>query len=349
MFRKSVNYVLAAVFIAAAFVACTPKEEKTDKTGYFRAIRFSETPWDIPAGNHAITAEEAKNINHYRFSYNEAGKLAAIEFMRDTVLLDYSGTGAAKLVFEYTDSTEMVTAFNSKGEQIVDGDNVWKNVYGLNADGMRVSLHFLGKDGEEIENVNKIHNYVWEKLKDGKIRELRYNLAGVETVMNPFCPFYELRFTYNAKGFVVEMANYQGDSLYNCTAENCGETGVSFFSFTNNEAGDLLEFKVKNTAGNFSNLYWGWARFEQVVDTNGYVTERAYYDQDGDYIVGKQAPVRQYVYNEFGAVVEVKNMDGKRALMETGDKKVATVKYTYNEVGQPTDTLRYDAKGVEVL
>ena len=60
--------------------------------------------------------------------------------------------------------------------------------------------------------------------------------------MNPFCPFYELRFTYNDKGYVMDMANYENDSLYNCTAENCGDIGVSYFEFEPNEFGDVLSF-----------------------------------------------------------------------------------------------------------
>ena len=42
--------------------------------------------------------------------------------------------------------------------------------------------------------------------------------------------------------------------LYNCTAENCGEVGVSYFLFKNNEHGDLETFSVHNTAGQLSNF-----------------------------------------------------------------------------------------------
>ena len=62
-----------------------------------------------------------------------------------------------------------------------------------------------------------------------------------ETIMNPFCPFFELRFSYNDKGYVTRMANYMADTLYNCTAENCGDIGVSYFTFEPNEDGDVEE------------------------------------------------------------------------------------------------------------
>jgi hypothetical protein len=348
MFRNSLNSILAVFLVSAVFMSCTKKEEKTDKTAYFRVIRFSETPWDVPAGNHAVSAEEAKKINAYRFSYNDNGKLAAIDYLRDTTLLDYSATGAAHLVFEYTDSTETLTSFNSKAEQIETDGKVWKSVYKLNPEGMRIGLHFYGKTGEAIENKDSINSYVWQKMADGKIREQRFRTNGEETVLNPFCPFYELRFSYDSTGYVKEMANYQADTLYNCTAENCGESGVSYFSFTNNSEGDLLSFEVRNTAGHYSNLYWGWARFNQTIDANGYVLERDYFDQDEEPISGKQAPVRLYTYDEFGAVTEMKNMDAKHLPKEVGPKKIAAIKFEYNNLGQPTDTLRFDGNGVEI-
>ena len=32
------------------------------------------------------------------------------------------------------------------------------------------------------------------------------------------------------------------DTLYNCTAENCGDIGVSYFTFSPNENGDVENF-----------------------------------------------------------------------------------------------------------
>ena len=99
---------------------------------------------------------------------------------------------------------------------------------------------FYNENGEPVENRNNIHRYEWSTLDNGLIRELRYNLAEESTVMNPFCPFYELRFKYDNEGFVVAMMNYEADTLYNCTAENCGDIGVSYFEFINSDNGDLL-------------------------------------------------------------------------------------------------------------
>jgi hypothetical protein len=174
------------------------------------------------------------------------------------------------------------------------------------------------------------------------VKENRYNLAKVETIMSEFCPFYELRFTYNDKGYVTRMANYQGDSLYNCTAENCGDIGVSYFSFVNTDEGDVTSFSVHNTSGNLSNLYWGWAKRESKVDENGYSIETLVYDQDNELVGGNMIPITQYVYDEHGALIKTVNMDKGRNVIENPTNGVAYTEYTYDEQGQRLESLNYN-------
>ena len=331
------------------FFACQPKSPKTaqDNTRYFRGLLFSETPWDIERGSHEITADQAKTINNYKFTFDENKRLVSVDYNRNGVLLDYSSMGAARVTYDYTGNLQTKHFFNQKNEPIENG-GAFAYEYTLNNEGMRTGLRFLDKEGKPVENRNKIHNWVWTKLPDGMIRELRYNLAGDSVVMNPFCPFYELRFTYDANGFVTRLANYDNDTLYNCTAENCGDIGVSYFAFENNESGDVLSFSVHHTSGRLSNLYWGWAKRINKVDPNGYVTETAMYDQDDEYLGGKNVPVTQSVYDEHGALIQRINMDGKGAVINHPDNGVAIVEYKYDDQGRRTETLRYNKDKVKI-
>jgi YD repeat-containing protein len=340
-----------ALVIGITLASCTGKTtQKNAHSGveYYRNLQFSETPYDIEKGTHPITAEEAKTINNYKFTYDESGRLLSVEFNRNNVLLDYSSMqGAAKITYEYMNNMQTKHYFNKNNEPIESG-GVFASEYALDADGNRVGLMFLGKDGSMIENRNKIHSWKWRILPDGMVRELRYNLADSEVVMNPFCPFYELRFTYNDKGYVTKMANYKADTLYNCTAENCGDIGVSYFTFSPNQAGDVDTFAVYNVIGQMSNLYWGWSKRINKFDENGYPVETVYYDQDNEYVGGKLVPVTQYAYDSHGALVEQKNMDKDRNLINSPENGVAIIEYKYDEVGHRTETLRYDKDRVPV-
>jgi len=181
------------------------------------------------------------------------------------------------------------------------------------------------------------------------IQEKRYNPQGVETIMNPFCPFYELRFSYDKNGFVTRMANYMADTLYNCTAENCGDIGVSYFEFVNNDKGNILQFSVHNASGRSSNLYWGWSKFINTLDENGYTTETAFWDQDNEYVGGRNTPINTYKYDEHGAVIERSHLDKNRKLLLSPQDGGALIKYTYTETGLPKDTLRFDEKMAAIV
>ena len=49
---------------------------------YYRNLMFSETPFDIEKGSHPLTADEATNINSYKFTYDNQDRLLSVEFVR---------------------------------------------------------------------------------------------------------------------------------------------------------------------------------------------------------------------------------------------------------------------------
>lgn len=226
---------------------------------------------------------------------------------------------------------------------------VFTSVYKLDNNGERVGMYFLDKEGNKIENRNNIAYFVWKVLLDGMVQEKRYNMKDVETVMNANCPFYELRFSYDQNGYCVRLANYMADTLYNCTEENCGDVGVSYFLFENNEKGGLEEFAVFNVTGQMSNLYSGWSKFINTMDDNGYVTESVFYDQDNEPFGGKTNPITVNVYDEHGSVIERKYLDKNRNLFVRPNNGAAVIRYSYNAIGHPVDTTYLDGALAEVV
>jgi len=343
---------ILTLVIGIGIVSCTGNTgQKNLQTGveYYRALQFSETPYDIEKGIYPLTADEAKTINSYKFTYDNSGRLVSVEFVRNDVLLGYSSMGgAAKILYEYTDNKQVKHYF-SKDNEPLEPSGVYTAEYTLDENGNRIGLKFFDKDGSPVENRNSIHSWTWSILEDGMVRELRYNLAKEEVVMNPFCPFYELRFSYNEKGYVTRMANYMGDTLYNCTAENCGDIGVSYFTFVPGEKGELESFSVFNVFGQMSNLYAGWSKRINKFDENGYVTETAVFDQDDEYVAGNSIPVTQNVYDSHGALVEARNMDENRNIINHPESGVAITEYKYDELGNRTETLRFDKDRVPVV
>ena len=348
--KMTLPLIMALLLLIAACSGAGKPGEKGKHSGveYYRNLLTSQTPFDLEHGIHPLTARQAKTINSYKFTYDTSGRLVSVEYVRNHILLGYSTMGfAAKVTYEYADNKQFKYYFSNKNEPI-ENAGVFKAEYTLNGKGIRTGLKFFGRYGEGVENRNRIHSFTWSILPDGMVRELRYDLTGRETVLNPFCPFYELRFTYNEKGYVTRMANYKADTLYNCTAENCGEVGVCYFIFEPNEQGDVEKFSVFNATGLTSNVYWGWSKRINRFDKNGYVLETEFFDQDGDYIAGKRVPVMQYDYDRHGAVTEVRNLDRDRKPYNNPESRVALTRYKYDDQGNRTETLRFDKDGVAV-
>ncbi len=336
------------IIVLLASVSCQTADKSANSgVKYFRHLKFSETPFDIFSGLHGLTAEEAGDIIHYKFSYDDQGRLISLEYRRGDELLEGARSGAPRIQISYEGNKEVQHYFDSKGEPM-SRSGCFTAEYKLDENGARTGLRFLDQEGNPVENRNGIAWYKWEILVNGQLRENRFNLEGEETVLNEFCPFYELRFTYDENGFVSNMANFQGDTMYNCTVENCGDIGVSYFSFDYNDAGDLTQFTVSSLNGQLSNLYWGWARFENKYDEHGNVIERSMFDQDNEPLAGMAVPVTQTVYDEHGAVVEVKYLDPQRNLMNHPRSGIAVSKYVYDESGHPKDTLNFNAEMVEI-
>jgi hypothetical protein len=349
--KKMIITVIMSVLVGSVITSCTGNTTKRIKhTGveYYRSLQFSETPYDIERGTHLLTDDQAKTVNNYKFTYDNSGRLLSVEFGRNNVILDYSSLGgAAKITYEYKDNKQVKRFYNKNNEQ-TETSGVFTAEYTLDEKGIRTGLKFFAKDGTSVENRNKINSYNWSILEDGMVRELRYNLANEEVVMNPFCPFYELRFSYNDKGFMTRMANYKADTLYNCTAENCGDIGVSYFTFLPNEKGDVEQFSVFNVFGQMSNLYWGWSRRITKFDVNGYALETVVYDQDNEFVSGKLIPLKQNEYDDHGALIKVKNMDKSRNLINDPESGIAITEYKYDELGNRTETLSYDKDNIPV-
>ena len=347
---RSCSVIIFLVLLVAVF-SCTGKSVRNDNQAavkYYRNLLTSQTPFNTETGIHPLSARQAKTINSYKFTYDKSGRLLSVEYVRNNLLLGYSSMGfAAKVTYEYSDSKQVKHYFSNKNEPIEEA-GVFKAEYTLDEKGKREGLAFFGKYGEPVENRNRIHSFTWEVLPDGMVRELRYDKTGKETVLNPFCPFWELRFTYNEKGYMTRMANYKADTLYNCTAENCGDVGVSYFIFEPDLNGDVEKFSVYNAGGLTSNVYWGWSKRINTFDRNGYLLESVFYDQDGEFIGGKRVPVIRHTYDKHGAVTETWNLDKDRKPYNNPENRVCHTVYKYDRFGTRTETLRYDKDGVQL-
>jgi len=75
--------------------------------------------------------------------------------------------GAAKAVYTYDGNKQVRRVFDAKNTPAQD-DGVSVFEYTLDSTGMRVALRFWDEVGQPVENRNKIQNYVWKEIPEGK-------------------------------------------------------------------------------------------------------------------------------------------------------------------------------------
>ena len=59
-------------------------------------------------------------------------------------------------------------------------------------------------------------------------------------------------------------------------------------------------------------------------------------------------PVTQSTYDEHGALIETRNMDKDRNIINNPDNGVAITEYKYDEKGNRIETLRFDKEKVAI-
>jgi hypothetical protein len=348
------TFILTRFFIAVIFVtglySCRSKENKFrlhQGVEYYRHIKFSESPYDIETGTYPISPEEAATINNYKFTYDDNGRLASVEYGRGDQRFDYSSmNGVAKVVYEYNGNMQTKFFYNNSSEPVeLDGIFAWE--YALDNEGNRVQMMFLGRDGSMIEDNNGIHFWNWTRLPDGTIKETRGNLKDEEVVLSSLYPFYELRFTYDENGYITRMANFRNDSLYNCTAESCGEGGVAYFTFSPDESGNVGKIEIFNKEGQRS-THLGWSQCVLKYDKDGNVTQRSFLDVNDEPVTGEQMPVIMYDYDEHGALTEIRNYGAVEELKNNPLTGAAITRYTYDDAGRLKSTHFYDSENNEI-
>lgn len=216
---------------------------------YYYNLPFRESPYQKFSGVLPSTKEQAKKRNHYRFTYDSSGRLIELSFMRKNNLVAHTTSnnffmGISKIKISYKNSTETLTYFNFKNEQI-DFGNVWTAVYSYDKSGHRKSLHYLDDKGMPVENYWNISKYEWETDAQGRIKEQRFNLKGAQAMLRPRFDFYEVRLTFDSRKYLIQMDNYgKNGKLVN------NSLGVATDKLVYDTHGNFKQWKVYDVKGN---------------------------------------------------------------------------------------------------
>lgn len=345
--RIPISIIVLVVFIFLA--GCGGKKSgKPQHSGveYYRHLLWSETPYDTEKGIFRLDSDEAETVNNYKFTYDDDGRLQSVEFVRNNVLLGYSSMhNIAKIVYNYEGHMQTMFFYNEDNEP-VEHEGIFAVQYALDARGNRVQLMYLAKDGSMINNHKGIHYYNWSVLPDGNVSEKRFSLDGTEIPIDKYCSFYELRFTYNKKGYLTRLAHYRNDTLINCHVDNAAGSKPAYLMYNPDENGSVEKVEVFDETGQPVEIDQGWSKCINKYDENGYLIETVCYNKSNEYT--EKIPVKRYSYDDHGALTEIKFYNKDNQQVKDPLSGAAVIKYTYDDAGQRTDTVYLDLNNAEI-
>ncbi|MDZ7633997.1 MAG: hypothetical protein U5L72_05970 [Bacteroidales bacterium] len=121
---------LAALAIAGTSACNQAPAKKSAQTGtvYYRNLLFSETPWDTERGTRELTVEEAKDVNSYKFIYDDDSRLLSVEFVRGDELLSYGSLGGAAQdhLTSIADNKQIKRFFDENNEPMESGRSLYR-------------------------------------------------------------------------------------------------------------------------------------------------------------------------------------------------------------------------------
>ena len=246
---------MAIAVFSFAVCGCVANAAARDPSGgdfadvrHFGTLPFRETPFAALRGLRPMSAERAATRNHYRFHYDDTGRLRRVTFQLGERLREPNDTAnfffrTPRVDIDYAPGVEAHTYFDDNGHPMLLR-GVYRAVYELKDDGWPRTLRYEGVDDEPVENTWGIARYEWSIADDGVVTERRFNLAGEPAPMRGNLPFGIVSFHYGPEGLLAVMRNVGEDGALVMNALNAAQDKLEY-----NRAGDVIAWNVLDTDG----------------------------------------------------------------------------------------------------
>lgn len=342
--RIQLNHLqILLLVIFAPLAAHTEIESSAIAYRYYYHVPFQESPYEALKGIHEAKQQVANKRNHFRFAFDQRGRVTEVAFMRNGRLVintshDNFFLHHTKIAIAYNGDKEEWSFYNYQNKRISDG-RVYIAQYTLDREGNRISLAYFNEKGEAVENSWGIARYAWEKNNDKSVNEKRYNLKGDQMPIRPDFDFYEVKLEFDKNGYMSTLSNYgfTGELTNN-------STGVAYDKLVYNSKGDFLGWKVFNkdnqpVIGNYPLVAEGKHTYNEYGDNMKTET----FDLSGNYLVASWG----YAYDDktfdaFGNMIEHGQFDQNRNLVSLDGRQVMRIRTEYNDVNQILSTTNMD-------
>ncbi len=235
-------------------------------TKYFRHLKYNHvSPYLNLEGTYPINEQTAKSTSHYRFKYNNSGKIIEITNNHYHTERQHplASLGVYKVDITYPEGQEIRVFYNKNGKRISNDRDVFKEVYTYNSKGFKSKLQFFDVDNHPMESNWGIAEYKWEKHKK-LIIENRYNLINEPVSLSPY-------FKFGTTGILLDKnenpkAHYNLDTKLNIINN---DKGTASYHDLFDENGNHIKYSYYDVNDDLVMNQWGFAYGIKVYDDLG--------------------------------------------------------------------------------
>lgn len=376
--------MLAVVAGVASFGAQVSAQDIA-RSEAFGAMPFRESPFAAPQGLYPIPAELTETMKHFRFDYDQDGRLIRLTFRMGASLVtpmwyvepNYYPVPDTR--FFYEGEVVRHQYYDASGRRMLNGE-IYQSVYQVDALGNPTALEFFGLDGERVENAIGAARYEWEIAPDGAVLERRYNLDGEMVPARDIYEYDVLRLSYRPDGLLAVAQSLDAETL-ELSAMGASQAVQARFSY--NEQGAFRLFELLNADGDrvigpfglaadiatytafgqaegahFENgqgelMALPWGPFFRVgeYDSHGNRIHDRFFDETMEPVNASfgvhEIRMRFDASGLNPVATELYDVDGELAMFE--GRGFARSETRYDDAGRPTDIRFFDVDGAPAL
>ena len=260
-----------------------------DNSKYFRDIAFRESPYAKIQGIHELNKSESADSFHYKFDYDNSGRLIKITQRIGDQNAIYNPDpnrffiNSPIIKISYDNGSELREYHNHNEQPMATESGVRYERYELDTGGNPTKLTYLDEDKNPVENKWGISRYEWRQT-NAFVEEKRFNLKGELKPMRPGLEFYITGLEYDEKGFITRFANYDEDgSLKNSS------NGMAYDKIKYNRSGNFIGWATFDENNKpVINQENGIAGGENFINDKGKIYKTHYYDTESKLVNSKQ-------------------------------------------------------------
>ncbi|OQX29996.1 MAG: hypothetical protein B0D92_00750 [Spirochaeta sp. LUC14_002_19_P3] len=333
---------------------------------WYRALDIDA--YENMVGRYQLTPAEANEVNAYRFTYNEDGRLTRIVYQNSGRALPVPRYGVQRIEFVYEEGYIHRWFTDDTGKPVANEDGVWGHRVPQDSYGHALGVIHYDAYGNIIPNKYGIAQRLWLVDKAGrKYLERYFDSAGARIMDNRGVG--ELHYTWNSANQLISMAFFD----VNGKRTSSSDAGVHLYHWQWNENGDSIREERYDTRGKLTLATDGsaiveWERNKKGLitlerrlglddlarkDAKGVAFYRFYHDAAGNLVAqihydayGK--PIQdiagvvtyRWVHFKQSRDLEQLNLDADGNLVED-DRGMASYRWTYDNRGLVVSSISF--------